>query len=814
MSASATTSSRGSPPTATVLSVRAARVRPVTAPILPAVAVGAVRLVPAAPAAVTVPGTPSERKAAVSDHSRPDHGVAAEFEADRRAVDACFARLDALRADATRRLDRTRRSRAGGNLANRTERDAFDSYYSRRLAALAGVEDRLVFGRLDTAAGERTYIGRIGLADESTSQLLVDWRAPAAARFYRATAAQPDGIARRRHLHLAGRHLVGVDDDVLDPTAVDPATVSDGGVYGGGGALLRAVTAARTGRMHDIVATLAAEQDEIIRDTAAGVLLVTGGPGTGKTAVALHRIAFLLYTYADRLAKSGVLLVGPSQAFCRYIGDVLPSLGETGVVTTTFETLLPGVEVTGTDSPPVAVVKGDERMAEVLAAAVRSYQRIPRETLTLDVQGVRLRFRPRLAVTAASSVQHRGLAHNPGRIVFCRHVLEALAEQYLAVTGEDPTTYEPGELDALLRESRDVRREVNRCWRPLTATGLLARLYTDAAWRGSLTAGVLSPAESALLQRDTGDAWTRADVALLDELRTLVGQDDSGTTAAAARAAAEHAEAAAWARQALQGLGGQAAAMVSGRMLADRFAPAPDRLSAADAAASDLDWVYGHVVVDEAQELSAMEWRAVRRRAGGGSFTLVGDLAQTSSPAGAQDWEDALAWSAGRLRRHDLTVNYRTPGSVMDVARDVAAAYDLPTTPTKDLRDGGPPPRGVVVADDVAARSEAVRLAAERLGEPGTVALVLPATVPADVVAGVRAAIEERSGPVGERLIVGPTSGVKGLECDHVVVADPAGILAASERGAADLYVVASRATQTLTVVAVAGFPPGLQRLG
>jgi DNA helicase IV len=269
-----------------------------------------------------------------------------ELAAEQAYVDELYTRLDEARTRAADALDDVRRAPTAGTPGSRSERDAFAELHSERLSALRAVEDRLCFGRLDLHDGDRRYVGRIGLHDDEGAQLLVDWRAPAAEAFYRATAAQPGDVVRRRHLSTRGRYVVGVEDDVLDLEAFEQSG-ADAQAVTGDGALMLALDAHRTGRMRDIVATIQAEQDRIIRSPLQGVLVVEGGPGTGKTAVALHRAAFLLYAHRERIAKSGVLLVGPSPVFLRYVEQVLPSLGETGVLLRTASELFPGVSATG-----------------------------------------------------------------------------------------------------------------------------------------------------------------------------------------------------------------------------------------------------------------------------------------------------------------------------------------------------------------------------------------------------------------------------------------------------------------------------------
>jgi DNA helicase IV len=279
-----------------------------------------------------------------------------ELERERAVVAELYERLDAVRADTAERLDRVRRESVGGNHQARSERDAFAQLYEDQLVQLREVDARLVFGRLllehPVDGTDHRYIGRIGLRDDDQRSLLIDWRAQQAGAFYQATASERMGVRARRHLTMSGRQVLRVDDEVFDESLLDSEGSAE--AVQGEGALLAALSAQRTGRMHDIVATIQAEQDRIIRSDLRGALVVQGGPGTGKTAVALHRAAYLLYANRQRLSASGVLVVGPSTAFLRYIEAVLPSLGETGVVMQTLGELFPGVEATTEDAPEAA----------------------------------------------------------------------------------------------------------------------------------------------------------------------------------------------------------------------------------------------------------------------------------------------------------------------------------------------------------------------------------------------------------------------------------------------------------------------------
>src|SRR5215213_2002449 len=352
--------------------------------------------------------------------------LAAELEQEQAYVSMLYRRLDTLRERTQAELDRALGYDGGGNVQARVDRDAFVARHSSRLAQLAAAEHGLCFGRLDRSDGSHLYIGRMGLLDDDREPLLVDWRAPAAQPFYRATWAAPSGVVRRRHLRTRGRQVLGIEDDVLD---LDSLSDAEREGLSGEAALLAALTASRTGRMGDIVATIQGEQDRIIRAALPGVLVVQGGPGTGKTAVALHRAAYLLYTHRQRLARRGVLVVGPNPTFLRYIEQVLPSLGETDVLLSTVGNLFPGVTPTGSESQEAAAIKGDPRMAEVLAAAVRDRQRVPSEPVELRIDDHVLVLMPDQLRRARTSARRSRSPHNEARRVFAREVTTMLTDQ-------------------------------------------------------------------------------------------------------------------------------------------------------------------------------------------------------------------------------------------------------------------------------------------------------------------------------------------------------------------------------------------------
>jgi DNA helicase IV len=702
---------------------------------------------------------------------------------------------------------------AVGTMQNRSERDTFAEMYASRLARLWAVERGLVFGRLDHTDEGRLYIGKLGLSDDDQQRLLIDWRAPVAQPFYRATANVPMGVTRRRHLQTRRRDVIGVDDDLLD---LDSLTDDDRATLNGEAALLAALDERRTGRMRDIVATIQSEQDRVIRSDLNGVLVVQGGPGTGKTVVALHRAAYLLYTHRERLERRGVLILGPNLTFLRYIEQVLPSLGETDVLLSTVGELYPGVAASVRDRPEVAALKGDLRMAEVIAKAIRDRQKVPRKPIELTIGRITLTIDRSMLEGARNKAARTRRPHNQARAVFVRSLLNALARQQARKIGKGLIDEDDlADLREELRTEPVVKSALNRLWPYLTPQRLLLGLYGSAERLG-YAADQLTPEERALLRRDGGE-WTESDVPLLDEAADLLGDIDEQVLRASALQAEEELAAArqaeeseresevAYAREVLE-LTGLSDVMDAER-LAERQRGQGPYLTTAERAAADRTWAYGHVIVDEAQELSPMAWRAVMRRCPTRSMTIVGDIAQTGSAAGARSWAGVLdPYVAGRWRQERLTVNYRTPVELMVLASRVLATIDPALEAPTSVRELGVEPW----AAPLAALPE---LAKAEVGEGGKVAVVVPdallgalgdavsAVVPGTVVVTPGAGRAKGAAALDAPVAVMGVTDAKGLEFDSVIVAEPDLIAAQSPRGPSDLYVALTRATQRLGVV-------------
>ncbi|MGZ0153316.1 HelD family protein [Kribbella sp. WER1] len=746
-----------------------------------------------------------------------------EIAAEQGDVTAMYARLDVLREKARGELGRVQVEETVGTDQAASERESFTRLYSGRFTQLSSVERGLCFGRIDETAGERFHIGRIGLFDDDYNPLLIDWRTPVAQVFYRATSAEPLGVKRRRHIRLHGRTVVGVDDDLLDAAALGD---NERGTLIGEAALLSSLAAGRTGRMNEIVATIQSEQDEIIRSGLPGVLVVQGGPGTGKTVVALHRAAYLLYTHREQLGRSGVLVVGPNTTFLRYIDEVLPSLGENDVVLATVSELFPGVTATAPESAEAARIKGELAMADVIAQAIAGFRIVPTQPVRLKLNSEELVLRP----DAIRKAQRGALAaqplHNRARPLFVRRILQTLTNQVVQRIGKQyvgDTDIE--DIQQELFDDDQVLELLDRLWPELTPQLLVSVLFSSDD-RLATAAPYLTGAERSAVLRPLSPDWSPSDAALLDEAAELLG-DTAEIVAGRKRQASEAAAAEDANRE-------YASGVVDIELTAERIDvmpweieqfrdliaqrtqqlanPAPSDDHAFDRGV-DRTAVFGHVIVDEAQELSAMDWRMLMRRAPRRSMTLVGDIAQTGSPAGVRSWAELLDhYAPRRWRTAELTVNYRTPSEIMTVAASVLAAIDPTLRPPTSVRDTGThpyldpvPPRALLDAVRTAVKTERAALTDGRL------AVIVPTSRYTEFAAALPDVAHTHDPSVLDgtaALLDVPQS--KGLEFDTVLIADPTTILTESDQGLSDLYVAITRATKRLTILG--DLPPVLRQ--
>ncbi|GAA2975316.1 AAA family ATPase [Streptomyces enissocaesilis] len=801
-----------------------------------------------------------------SSPERPAQQV--DVQREQNHLDLLHHRMDVLREEIGREL-RTVLRESISTAQGQVERGVMAGRLSRQLAAMEAAENGLCFGRLDRVVGDRLYVGRIGVPGVAPEDdpLLIDWRAPAARPFYTATAAAPQGVRLRRHLHTRNRRVLRVDDELF----ADISTVPEDIQLSGEAALLATLRENKTGRMQDAVATLQTEQDRIIRSPHAGVLVVQGSPGTGKTVVALHRAAYLLYTH-QRLERSGVLVVGPNSVFLDYIGQVLPGLGETSVLLSSVGGLYPGILARAEEPPGAAEIKGRLDMADILATAVRARQAAVTGPVDVAIGGECIRLKRRFLADAAARATEGGVQHNLARPAFREALFDELADRLARVIGDieagfeqvlagqvdvsaleravqedlagvfgdhvsayDFRAQEPVEfadrkanwLDALPRDPA-ARKLMDSLWPVLTPERLLTELFSDPD-RLAQSAPQLTEAERALLLREPTAPWTVSDVPLLDEAAELLGFDDGAETEReSARRAAQHdyAQGVLDIVRGSRGVGGtvdvdeqlHAADLVTAEQLAGWHASA-DLRTVAERAATDRSWVFGHVIVDEAQDLSPMTWRLLVRRCPTRSFTIVGDAAQSSDAAGSTSWQQALEpFFGARWRREELTINYRTPAEIVSASRQVLKAIAPDLEAARAVRDGAAPPRCERTSpEEFPARLATVAAEAARGGGGIRVAVIVPSAELERLATAIAAESPGTSWgtdvDLEQSLVVLNVRQAKGLEFDSVVVADPQGMLDGAPRGLSDLYVALTRASQSLHVLHPGPLPDVLKNL-
>jgi DNA helicase IV len=680
-----------------------------------------------------------------------------DFEAEQRYIDHAYECLEATRQSAARLGSMVEVPGRGGTSQARYERDVIWDTMLHRLAQLDLGDAALCFGRIDLEGngveGDTYYIGRVAVSDDAQAPVVVDWRAPVAEPFYRATGRDSMGLERRRHFATRGRKLLGIEDELFGEAAAG-LDLAEPKVQGHG-ALMAALEEARSGRLGDIVATIQAEQDEIIRSELPGVLVVQGGPGTGKTVVALHRAAYLIYTHRFPLEGQGVLVVGPNRVFLGYIEQVLPSLGEAGVELAVMADLIDGVRVLGSDRGATARIKGDLRMTEVLARAVRDRERPLRKDFSAGV-GLTTQETRRIV----NEARRRYRSHNAARRYVENEFFAALAR----------SSWQPAhahELRNNLRREVFVREALEWMWPVLTPAQLLHDLYGSHALLRSAGRDSLGEAEIDALFRERGAdvdevQWRTDDVPLLDEARALLGplprDKDDGTR------------------------------------------------------------TYGHIVVDEAQDLSPMQLRLLTRRSLNGSMTIVGDIAQATGSWAHADWDEVLSQLPDRRppRRAELTVGYRIPASIMEPAARVleVAAPDL--RPPRAVREGGDPPSWIRSASPDALAGDVVAAVRRELAQIGygNLAVVCPTSWHENVSEALREAGVDHGHALRDGLdhqvTVLPVAWAKGLELDASVVVEPAAIVEEEPQGLRALYVALTRATKRLAVVHARELPDAM----
>lgn len=724
--------------------------------------------------------------------------------AEQEYVDALFRRIDGDIDTARARLESAvKKLDTNSPLAeDLVQREVEVATLAKRLDRMNLAQVGLVFGRIDVedadpenpvpgkAEQDRRYIGRLGVdaPEDHYRTLLLDWRAPAARPYYLATTAQPEGVHVRRHIRMSSRTVTDISDEVLNPdarseTAGGTRPASD--TVAGESALFDALNRARTGYMSDIVETIQREQDTIIRDPSHGVMVVEGGPGTGKTAVALHRVAYLLYTWRDQLAKTGVLLLGPNTTFLDYISRVLPELGETGVVLRTVGTLYPGFTPVAQETLLGKEIKGSEEMVTILSAALQRYEVVPDEPITIQLDGVRVAITPAMVKKSRTRARRSRKPHNEARGIFADQLAELTAQKLTEIIGADPlggdnllSAADTAELTDELLDEPQFAEVADSLWPELTPEDILAEILSDRTVLDEVAGDYDDETRDGLFRAD-GYAWTDSDAALVDELAHRIGVLDPEEQRK--REEKEWQQQLAEAQEALDVLQSSentdlddeleaeilsAHDVIDAEQLARRQQETDNRTTV-ERASEDYTWAYGHVVVDEAQELTPMEWRMVMRRSPNRWMTLVGDTAQTSAPAGVESWEETLEpFVDKRFKIHRLTVNYRTPAEIMEYANALLESIDPDQEPATAIRETGAPVRFLPAGTDPTAVAQ-----------------------------------EFSDGRLVQVIDAENVHDIKGLEFDHVILVEPSNIIDNSPQGLQDLYVAATRATQTLTII-------------
>lgn len=747
----------------------------------------------------------------MSDSARSTTPVAEEQD----FVDRAYSRLDQLRSQYREQRQKIDANHGVGNAQGWTERDALATHFAELSSRLDNVEERLVFGRLDMKDHATHYIGRISLLDEHSSPLLVDWRAPISAPFYQATAQEPLGVVRRRHIATRARTVTSVEDELLD---VDQAQ-HQGLTLQGEGALMSALSSARSGRMGDIVATIQGEQDRVIRASDRGILVVQGGPGTGKTAVALHRAAYLLYTQREKLERSGVLIIGPSRTFLRYIEQVLPSLGESGVVQMTIGDIVPGLSAQDDDPVDIAAIKGRGAFSRILREAVRLIPRLPDRDQVLQVWNRRVTLRIKDVQEALSRARRSGRPHNVARESFAMGLMELLAGRLIVEAGDASSTadIDPDDLRTWMseiRDSVDARRAINLAWMPTQAPAFLRKLWSrpDLLAQANRKAGTpLSVEDLSLLYRAQDEPLTISDIPLIDELEELLGTLDLASAQKRRAEEQREKEERERANEALKatGLGG---GIVTADMLMRQTQEAPSLRPLAERARADRSWTYGHIVIDEAQDLSPMAWRCLLRRCPSRSMTVVGDLDQKRGHRRPNSWKQALGPAARAFNEEFvLSISYRTPRALTRIAQAVMAQHGTPVLyPMEAVRDVPDCYQVSHTHKDTLKEcvSQIVSAMEERLdreeGEgKGRICVIVP-----DAQAQLWHADESGASALDQRVSYLTAAGSKGLEFDSVVVVEPGAIL---DQGSGDLFVALTRATHDLHAVTTTQLPRGME---
>ena len=653
-----------------------------------------------------------------------------DLAAEQSYVDHAYACLEEMRRTV---------ERAGDAAIGEVEALVLEAWANKRLVTFEDAERGLCFGRLDLDGVLRPlYVGRRWVHEEQTP-IVVNWQAPAARAFYTATVAEPLGVALRRRFRTEGRTLLDLYDEPLDGSAGDV-------VHGVADILLEELERSRDEHMRDIVATIQTDQYRLITREPVGVLVIQGGPGTGKTAVGLHRASWLLYTYRRELERSGVLVVGPNPVFMDYISHVLPMLGEERVVQRAVDQLVTGAEATRSDEADVARMKGDARLADVIAAAARELPQPPAELLAVRLEGVELRLSPDQVGALVAEAQAESPNHAAGRDRLRMKLVRAFYDRYTARLGV-AAYHSFDDIEAALRTGGFLNRTLDTLWPRPKVEQFVRRLLTNPEHLAAAADGVLDEEEQRLLQSGRGKGWSDSDLPIVDEARALLD--------------------------------------------------GPER-------------PHGHLIVDEAQDLTPMQLRMLARRSSG-AITILGDIAQAAGPVEYHRWDELLEHLApdAEVAVEELRLAYRVPADVLELALPLLPLIAPDVAPPIAYRAGDEPPR-FVRAEPAHLVAAAVREAGREAVRDGRTGLIAPAEILAQIeplLPHPDTAFDEMSGQIQA---LTPRQ-AKGLEFDRVVLVEPAHIAAGGIEGLRGLYVALTRATKTLVIVHAEPLPEQLR---
>ena len=684
--------------------------------------------------------------------------ISNELEAEQAYVDKAYECLEAAKERVFDLTSMVEVGKGGTNQA-RVERDAIWDSVSTRLGQLNMGDAAMVFGRIDLNVDSETfYIGRVGVWDDKHDPIVVDWRAPIAESFYRATGLDTMGLERRRHFVSRGRTLLSLEDEIFGD--IEKFRDNESSPLKGEGALIAALETARTGRLQDIIGTIQGEQDQIIRAPISGVVAVQGGPGTGKTVVALHRAAYLLYTHRFPLEGQGVLVVGPNRLFLAYIEQVLPSLGEAGVQMASLGDLVGGVRVGDHRDPEeVSRLKGDLRMVKFLARSAKIRQRPLREDFRIGYGVQWLHITVEQTVQIVSEAQRRYRTHNAAR----RFVEE---EFYSTLALSSNESLDHRTVEDRLKGQMAIREALDWMWPVLTPSQLLNDVFGSHALIKAADPKLTEEEVESLYKTRESESkeilWSASDAALLDEARAVLG-------------------------------------------------PRPGRRE------EDSIRTFGHIVVDEIQDLSPMDLRMLSRRSLNGSMTVVGDIAQATGAWAHENWESILLHLPKRQEPQicELTIGYRIPAPLMELAANVLQEAAPGLDPPSSVRAEGEPPIFVQVEDSLDLLSEVVT-EEQKKADSGNLAIVAANSQIGEIEslldnAEIVFGRPNRRG-LDEQLAVVPVGLVKGLEVDVVIVVEPKRIIEEQIQGMRALYVALTRATKRVVVVHAEELPSNMQK--